>query len=98
MRSYRSVSSVGPSFHPLARTHAAVMEAFRSHRRKKDEGIQFTGYALHLCGQGCNEGPPRGRSLSLLPTVHNGLIITMLVAIRPNIVRIRSRSPAPGAV
>src|SRR5262252_8100466 len=74
------------SFHPLARTHAAVMEACRSHRRKKDEGIQFTGYALHESGQACNERPPCRLSVCHLP--HScGPILAIPVTIGLEIVR-----------
>jgi hypothetical protein len=87
------------SFHPLARPHAAVMAACRSHRRQKDEGIQFTGYALHLCGQGCNKRPPCSLSVCHLPMPHSGgPMLAIPVIIGLEIVRIWSRSVASGGV
>ena len=71
-----STTEKSVSFHPLARTHAAVMEAFRSHRRKKDEGIQFTGYELHLCGQGCNKAATRVRRVAAV--CHCSLLYIMV--------------------
>src|SRR5215831_6334886 len=45
--------------HLVAGRAAMPHTAFRPHRRKKRrEGIQFTGHTLHESGQGCNERLP----------------------------------------
>src|SRR5262249_4308778 len=80
------------SFHPLARTHADVMEAFRSHRRKKRrEDIPCTGHQLPASGQACNERPPCSLSVCHLPMPYScGSMLAMLVTIGLEIVKMWS--------
>src|SRR5262245_8140272 len=74
-------------------TSQGCSSAIWHHRTASLYKGQFTGYALHLCGQSCNERPPCSLNVCHLPMPHSGgPMLAMLVTIGLEIVKMWSRS------